>query len=656
MKADILHDLDIHLFHEGTHIRCQEFLGAHLATVEGVRGVRFAVWAPHALRVNVVGDFNQWCGTDYSLDKVSDQLWALFVPGLTAGSLYKYEIVTQTSDVLYKADPFAFAAESRPHTASKVTDLSGYDWSDAAYLAKKAEEKAWRRPMVIYEVHVGSWRRHEDGSFLSYDDLVRELVSYVKDMGYTHIELLPLTEHPLDASWGYQTTGYFAATSRYGSPYDFMNFVNACHAVGIGVILDWVPAHFCRDDHGLRYFDGQPLFESGNEQLADNQQWGTTNFDYGRGEVQSFLTSSALFWFETYHVDGLRLDAVASMLYLDYGKKRGGWTPNRYGGNENLEAVSLLKNLSQVIYQEVKAPILIAEESTAWPLVTKPTYVGGLGFTFKWNMGWMNDLLRYMAADPLYRKWLHSYLTFSLMYAFSENYVLPLSHDEVVHGKKSLLNKMPGDYWQKFANLRAFYGYMMAHPGKKLLFMGGEFGQFIEWSEAKSLDWHLLEYDSHIMLHHFVKELNHCYRKEKALWLYDDSWEGMEWVDHSDADHSIIIFLRKTQNPAELILILCNFTPVVWENYRIGVPFLGSYQELLNSDWQKFGGSGQENGPLQAEAVSWHGRRYSIVAKVPPLATVYFKVKIEPSVSAAKEDVYEVKGMHCDDSGGRPGQ
>lgn len=655
MKTDILQDLDIHLFHEGTHIRCQEFLGAHLATVEGVRGVRFAVWAPHARRVSVVGDFNRWCGTEYSLDKVSDQLWALFVPGLSAGSLYKYEIVTQTSDVLYKADPFAFAAEPRPHTASKVTDLSGYDWTDAAYLSKKAKEKAWRRPMVIYEVHVGSWRRHEDGGFLSYDDLARELVPYVKDMGYTHIELMPLTEHPLDASWGYQTTGYFAATSRYGSPHDFMNFVNTCHVAGIGVILDWVPAHFCRDDHGLRYFDGQPLFESGNEQLADNQQWGTTNFDYGRGEVQSFLTSSALFWFEIYHVDGLRLDAVASMLYLDYGRKSGGWTPNRYGGNENLEAVSLLKNLSQVIYQEVKAPLLIAEESTAWPLVTKPTYMGGLGFTFKWNMGWMNDLLRYMAADPLYRKWLHSNLTFSFMYAFSENYVLPLSHDEVVHGKKSLLNKMPGDYWQKFANLRAFYGYMMAHPGKKLIFMGGEFGQFIEWSEAKSLDWHLLEYDSHIMLHHFVKELNHCYRKEKALWLYDDSWEGMEWVDHADVDHSIIVFLRKTQEPAELILILCNFTPVVWEDYRIGVPFLGSYQELLNSDWQKFGGSGQGNGPLQAEKVPWHGRRYSIVAKVPPLATVYFKVKIEPSVLAAKEDVYEVKGMHRDDSGGRPG-
>ena len=628
MKNDILPgNLAIHLFHEGSHIRCHEFLGAHLVTSGGTSGVRFTLWAPHAREVRVIGDFNCWQGQYHVMDKVSDQLWSMFVPDLTEGTLYKYEIITASGVSQNKADPFAFAAELRPLTASRVTDLQAYDWTDEDFLATKRTGNTQHRPMNIYEVHLGSWRRHEDGSFLSYQELAKELVQYVGDMGFTHIELMPVTEHPLDASWGYQSTGYYAVTSRYGSPHDFMELVNCCHEAGIGVILDWVPGHFCRDVHGLRMFDGEPLFESGNLQLADNVQWGTTNFDYGRPEVQSFLTSNALFWFENYHVDGLRVDAVASMLYLDYGEKTN-WTPNKYGGRENLEAVNLLQKINEAVYQNIQDPLLIAEESTSWPLVTKPTYLGGLGFSYKWNMGWMNDILKYMEADPYYRKALHQHLTFSFMYAFSENFVLPLSHDEVVHGKKSLLNKMPGDYWQKFANLRALYGYMMAHPGKKLLFMGGEFGQFIEWNDNGSLDWHLLEYDMHRMMQSFVKSLNNCYLKEQALWLLDDDWKGLEWIDHSDFAQSIIIFMRKTDHIDELVIILCNFTPVVRHSYRFGVPCKGAYEEIFNTDWEQFGGSDQKNLPQTAQAVKWHDQPYSVEVTIPPLATVYFKVKI----------------------------
>lgn len=629
MKNDILPgNLDIHLFHEGNHIRCHEFLGSHLTDSGGESGVRFTLWAPHAREVRVIGDFNGWQGQNHVMSKVSAELWTLFVPKLIDGDLYKYEIITTSGISQIKSDPFAFAAELRPLTASRIVDLQVYDWTDEAFLAKKQTGSTQHRPVNIYEVHLGSWRRrHDDGAFLNYQELARELVSYVKDMGFTHIELMPITEHPLDASWGYQSTGYYAVTSRYGSPLDFMEFVNSCHEADVGVILDWVPGHFCRDAHGLRLFDGEPLFESGNLQLADNEQWGTTNFDYGRPEVQSFLTSNALFWFENYHVDGLRVDAVASMLYLDYGKKRS-WTPNKYGGRENLEAVTLLKKINEAVYKNVREPLLIAEESTSWPLVTKPTYVGGLGFSYKWNMGWMNDILKYMEADPYYRKWIHHHLTFSFMYAFSENFVLPLSHDEVVHGKKSLLSKMPGDYWQKFANLRALYGYMMAHPGKKLLFMGGEFGQFIEWNDNGSLDWHLLEYDMHRMMKSFVKSLNNCYLQQQALWLLDDDWKGLEWIDHSDFAQSIIIFMRKTERINELVIVLCNFTPVVRHGYRFGVPYRGSYEEIFNTDWQEFGGSDQKNLPQVAQAVKWHSQPYSVAVTVPPLATVYFKVKI----------------------------
>jgi 1,4-alpha-glucan branching enzyme len=628
VKNDILPGaLDIHLFHEGNHIRCHQFLGSHLAVSDGTSGVRFTLWAPHARQVRVIGDFNSWQGQYHVMDKISDELWSLFVPGLLAGTLYKYEIITALGISQNKSDPFAFASELRPSTASRVTDLQTYVWTDEAFLATKRTGSTQHQPVNIYEVHLGSWRRHGDGTFLSYQELARELIPYVKDMGFTHIELMPVTEHPLDGSWGYQSTGYYAVTSRYGSPQDFMEFVNLCHEMSMGVILDWVPGHFCRDVHGLRMFDGEPLFESGNLQLADNEQWGTTNFDYGRPEVQCFLTSNALFWFENYHVDGLRVDAVASMLYLDYGKKRT-WTPNKYGGRENLEAVNLLQKINEAVYKNIQDPLLIAEESTSWPLVTKPTYLGGLGFSYKWNMGWMNDILKYMEADPYYRKGLHHHLTFSFMYAFSENFVLPLSHDEVVHGKKSLLNKMPGDYWQKFANLRALFGYMMAHPGKKLLFMGGEFGQFIEWNDNGSLDWHLLEYDMHRMMQSFVKSLNHCYLQQQALWLLDDDWQGLEWIDHSDFTQSIIIFMRKTAQIDELVIILCNFTPVVRYSYRFGVPCQGLYEELFNTDWEQFGGSGQKNLPQVAQAVPWHSQPYSIEVTVPPLATVYFKVKV----------------------------
>jgi 1,4-alpha-glucan branching enzyme len=623
--------LDIHLFHEGTHVRCYEFLGAHVMEVKGVRGVHFTLWAPHARAVRVIGDFNGWQGQEHELSKVSDEIWSLFVPELCDGSLYKYEIITAAGECVQKADPIAFASEVRPLTASRVTTLTGYNWTDQDFFARKQTGKSRQQPVNIYEVHLGSWRRHDDGAFLSYQELAKELVAYVCQMGYTHIELLPVTEHPLDDSWGYQSTGYFAVTSRYGSPKDFMEFVNACHTANIGVIMDWVPGHFCRDGHGLRLFDGQPLFESGNSQLADNEQWGTSNFDYGRPEVQSFLVSNALFWFEMYHIDGLRVDAVANMVYLDYGKKKS-WTPNKYGGRENLEAVTLLQKINETVYHYIQDPLMIAEESTAWPLVTKPTYVGGLGFSYKWNMGWMNDILKYMEADPYYRKWFHQHLTFSFMYAFSENFVLPLSHDEVVHGKKSLLDKMPGDYWQKFANLRALYGYMMAHPGKKLLFMGGEFGQFIEWNDKGSLDWHLLEYDMHRMMQSFVKSLNYCYLDQPAFWIKDDTWQGLEWIDHSDFSQSIISFMRKAAYPEEQVIVLCNFTPVVRHNYRMGVPYPGSYEELFNTDWVEFGGSGQKNPPLSAQAISWHGQPYSLELTVPPLATVYFKVKLQENV------------------------
>ena len=484
--------------------------------------------------------------------------------------------------------------------------------------------------MLTYEVHLGSWRRGANGEFLSYKEMAEQLVSYVKEMNYTHIEIMPICEHPFDGSWGYQATGYFAVTSRYGEPKDFMYLVDLCHQNNIGVILDWVPGHFCRDDHGLRKFDGQPLYESPDPMLAENDEWGTTNFDYSRYEVKSFLISNAMFWLDVYHIDGLRIDAVANMLYLDYGKEDGQWKPNKHGGNGNLAAMDFLRHLNHVVFENHPNALMIAEESTSWPLMTKPVYIGGMGFNYKWNMGWMNDILKYMEFDAIYRKWNHNLITFSLMYAFSENYVLPLSHDEVVHGKKSLVEKMPGDYWQKFANLRAFYGYWMAHPGKKLLFMGSEFAQFIEWKYYDSLDWHLLEYPLHKKMHDFVKNLNAFYVEQKSLWEIDCDWKGFEWIDCHDYSKSVISFIRKTKKMQDFVIVVCNFTPEVHYGYRIGVPQSGKYLEVLNSDATEFGGSGVSNiQELNTEPISWHNQENSLVLTLPPLSTIYLKITRE---------------------------
>ena len=627
MKELSLDSESIKLFQEGQHFHSYDLFGAHPSMKNGVTGTQFTLWAPHAAAVNLIGDFNGWQGNHHPLSLVDPAgIWSLFLPDLHEQALYKYEIHTSHGEILHKADPYGFFGEYRPGTASKTFNLQKYEWRDAEWLHLRGQQVDNSVPINIYEVHLGSWKRKDNGDFYTYRELAEVLLSYVIEMGYTHIELLPVTEHPFDGSWGYQSTGYFAVTSRYGTPEDFMYFVDTCHQRGIGVILDWVPGHFCSDAHGLANFDGTPLYEYRDPQRGMNHQWGTRNFDFTKSEVCSFLISNALFWLNMYHLDGLRVDAVAFMLYLDYEKAPGQWTPNCYGGRENLEAIAFMKRLNETVHRECPHALMIAEESTAWPLVTKPTYLSGLGYSYKWNMGWMNDMLRYMEMDPIHRKCYHELLTFSLVYAFSENFVLPLSHDEVVHGKKSLLNKMPGDYWQKFANLRAFYGYMMAHPGKKLLFMGGEFGQFIEWNDDQGLDWFLLEYEMHHKLHQYVRSLNHFYKSERLLWEVDHSWDGFQWIDSHDAQQSVITFMRKGVDFKNFMLILCNFTPVVREGYRIGVPKLGEYIEIFNSDLDVFGGSQQvNNGPLIAEDTPWHNQPYSLVLKVPPLAIIYLK-------------------------------
>lgn len=627
MNISLLTEENLYLFHEGSNFRSYQMLGAHLVEENGVSGVRFAVWAPNAKEVRVVGDFNVWNGIYHVMRRVPQSgVWELFVPGLTKGDLYKFEIHTYSDSSFLKADPYAFYSQLRPDTASVVYDLNEYAWQDEAWQSAKREKQILEKPVVIYEVHLGSWRRTLENEWMTYRDIADQLVEYVVDMGYTHIELLPVAEHPLDASWGYQATGYYSVTSRYGRPEDFMYLIDLCHRRGIGVILDWVPGHFCKDSHGLRLFDGTCLYESDNPQRSENREWGTCNFDFGRPEVSSFLISNALFWLDEYHIDGLRVDAVANMLYLNYGKKEGEWSPNQYGEDGNLDAMQLLRRANQVIFAQHPGVLMIAEESTSWPMITWPTDRGGMGFNFKWNMGWMNDMLRYMALDPLSRKWHHSLVTFSLMYAFSENFILPLSHDEVVHLKKSLLDKMPGDYWQKFANLRAFYGYWMSHPGKKLLFMGGEFGQFVEWRDRYSLDWHLLDYDKHRQLQDYVRDLNHLYQTETALWEIDFKWNGFQWIDCNDASQSMISFIRRGKDAEDFLIIVCNFTPVVRENYRIGVPEAGTYREIFNSDREAYGGSGQQNpASLEAQAVAWHNQPYSLALRIPPLATLYIK-------------------------------
>ena len=617
-------EYDRYLFHQGTHYESYTFMGGHLVAENGVQGARFAVWAPNAQRVSVVGDFNNWDGRRHPMEKMPQSgIWALFVPGLKEGDLYKYEILTKEGHLLLKADPFAFWAEKKPKTASRLCDLHSYKWDDQDWQQRMAKRNHFQEPMLIYEVHLGSWRR-KNGQYLTYEELAEELIPYAVEMGYTHLELLPIMEHPFDGSWGYQTMGYYAPTSRYGHPKEFMNFVDRCHQAGLGVILDWVPGHFVRDDPGLRMFDGTPCYEYADPKRAENRGWGTNNFDLGKTEVQSFLISNALFWLDVYHVDGLRVDAVASMLYLDYGKEPGEWNPNSKGGRENLEGLAFLRKLNEVVFARFPGALMMAEESTAWPMVTMPTYLGGLGFNYKWNMGWMNDMLRYMSHDPIYRKYHHNLVTFSFMYAFSENFVLPLSHDEVVHGKRSLLDKMPGDYWQKFANLRALLAYMMAHPGKKLLFMGYEFGQFIEWKFDDSLDWHLLDYPMHKKLWEYNRALNKFYRENPCLWELDHSWDDFEWIDANDSEQSVLSFIRKGKDPQDFLIVVVNFRPVVREHYRVGIPEPGSYVEVFNSDDPKWGGSGQKNsGILRSEEVSWHGRRYSLGLRVPPLGVVF---------------------------------
>lgn len=628
--SPILTDFDFHLFNEGNHYRIYEKLGAHIIEHEGTKGVLYAVWAPNAKRVSVIGNFNRWDGRRNMMrNRGVSGIWELFIPGHTEGEIYKFEIKTQDDRILEKADPYAFKAELRPKTASIVHQIGKYKWNDSEYMKRRDSQSHLAEPISIYEVHLGSWRRKNGNEFLTYRDLADELVNYVSEMGYTHIELLPISEHPFDGSWGYQVTGYFAPTSRFGEPEDFCYFIDKCHEKGIGVIMDWVPAHFPTDSFGLAQFDGTALYEHADPRKGFHKDWTTFIFNYGRNEVRNFLISNALFWLDYYHIDGLRVDAVASMLYLDYARNPGEWIPNDYGGNENLEAVYFLKRLNEQVYLEHPGVLMIAEESTAWPAVSRPTYLGGLGFCLKWNMGWMNDFLKYIEKDPIYRKYHHNNLTFSMIYAFTENFVLVISHDEVVHGKRAFISKMPGDDWQKFANVRLAVGFMFAHPGKKLLFMGSEFGQWHEWNYQHSLDWHLLEWDRHRELQSYFKYLNHLYKNNSALYEIDFNWQGFEWINCNDWESCVVSFLRKGNNPDDLILAVTNFTPVPRYNYRVGVPKHCHWEEILNSDAIEFGGSGIGNcGGFWSDQIAWDNQPYSLNLTLPPLAIVLFRPKI----------------------------
>jgi 1,4-alpha-glucan branching enzyme len=626
----LLSEFDLHLMGEGRHYDTYEKLGAHLKTLEGVRGVHFAVWAPSALRVSVVGDFNRWDGRVSPMrSRGSSGIWEIFIPELEEGAIYKYEIISPQGAMLpLKADPYGFRSEMRPNTGSVVVNLDTYKWSDSEWMQQRAQKNWLESPISVYEVHLGSWRRipEEDHRWLSYRELADQLIPYVKDLGYTHIELLPVMEHPFDGSWGYQTLGYFAATSRYGSPQEFMEFVDRCHQAGLGVLLDWTPAHFPRDTHGLAYFDGTHLYEHADPRQGTHPDWGTLVYNYGRNEVQNYLLSNALFWLDKYHIDGLRVDAVASMLYLDYSRQPGEWVPNEYGGRENLHAIAFLKHMNEVTHGRFPGILTIAEESTSWPSVSRPTYLGGLGFSLKWNMGWMNDTLTYFSKNPVHRRYEHNKLTFSMLYAFTENFMLPFSHDEVVHGKNSLLHKMPGDMWQQFANLRLLLAYQCAHPGKKLLFMGQEFAQRSEWNEAHSLDWHLLQYDSHRGIQRLVKDLNKLLISQPALHQVDFQWQGFEWIDPNDSDNSVFSFIRRGKKPEELLVVILNATPVIRENYRIGVPHPGFYEEILNTDAENYGGSNAGNlGGQYASDQGAQGRPHSLSLTLPPLAAIFLK-------------------------------
>jgi 1,4-alpha-glucan branching enzyme len=628
--SPFISDFDVHLFAEGTHERIYDKLGAHLIEVNGVKGTHFAVWAPNASRVSVIGDFNSWNTEANSMNiDHGTGIWTTFLPGLGQGTLYKFAVYGHNGYFAEKTDPVGFFSEMRPRTASVVWELDGYKWQDAKWLAERQKHNGLDAPVSIYELHLGSWMRvPDDGNrWLTYREMAEQLIPYLQKMHFTHVEVLPVSEHPLDASWGYQTTGYYAVTSRFGPPEDFMYLVDKLHQAGIGVIVDWVPAHFPKDGHALGLFDGTHLYEHADPRLGEHREWGTYVFNYGRYEVANFLLSNAMFWFDKYHIDGLRVDAVASMLYLDYARKHGEWLPNQYGGRENIAAIEFMRRLNERVYAKYPSAMMIAEESTAWPSVTKPTYLGGLGFGFKWDMGWMNDTLKYMALDPVHRKFHHDKLTFRSMYSFSENFILPVSHDEVVHGKASLLSKMPGDHWQKFANLRLLLGYQYTCPGKKLLFMGSEFGQWIEWNEDQSLDWHLLEYPTHQGISQWVSDLNKAYKTEPALHEFDCIGDGYEWIDCQDNEQSILCFLRKGRNPQDYTLIACNFTPVPRWNYRVGVPHRGFWKEILNSDALVYGGSGLGNlGGRHSDEHYHHGRPHSISIVVPPLSIVVFRI------------------------------
>ena len=626
-----LTDLDMYLLGEGTNYKAYAKMGAHPTTIDGVEGVHFAVWAPNAVRVSVVGWFNNWDGRIHPMQQRGGSgLWELFIPHLKAGDLYKFEVKGHHAFLAQKADPFAFASELRPRSASMVWDVQKYAWQDAEWLAKRKATPWLEEAISVYEVHLSSWRRNPDDNnrMLTYAELAETLIPYVKKMGYTHVEMLPISEHPFDGSWGYQTIGYYSPTSRFGNPDEFKAFVDKCHQEGIGVIIDWVPAHFPKDGHGLAYFDGTHLYEHDDPRLGEHKDWGTYIFNYGRNEVKAFLLSNAVFLADVYHIDGLRVDAVASMLYLDYSRKEGEWIPNKYGGRENLDAVDFLKKFNELVHAEYPGFLTFAEESTAWPMVSRPTYLGGLGFDLKWNMGWMHDTLDYMQKDPVFRKYHHHAMTFSMIYAFTENFILPFSHDEVVHGKGAMLSKMPGDMWQQFANLRLLYAYMYAHPGKKLTFMGMEFGQWREWQHGESLDWHLLEYDSHSGLQRLARDLNEMVKGFGCLHQIDFSWEGFEWIDLNDWENSMLFSLRKGKDPNDLMVCGFNFTPVPRQNYRIGVPRLGTYEEVLNTDAPIYGGSGLGNPRfVRAEPQDWQGRAQSIPVTVPPLGAVYFRYR-----------------------------
>jgi len=623
--------LPLYLFHQGTNVQAYEYMGVHCGQINGKTQTVFRVWAPNAKTVSVVGDFNEWDPMRCPMEKVSAGVWEAWLPfPLKEYERYQFCVTAADSSQVQKSDPYAYFYDTRPGTSSKYYDITGFHWSDTAWQKHKEQQEHYDHPVNIYEMHFGSWRRYQDGNVFSYDKLAEELVPYVKEMGYTHIEIMPVTEYPFDGSWGYQVTGYFAPTSRYGTPKQFMHFVDVCHKAGIGVIMDWVPAHFPKDAFGLAKFDGTPCYEYADPRKGEHKDWGTLVFDYGRPEVMCFLISSAVFWLEKYHIDGIRVDAVASMLYLDYSRKAGEWAPNKDGGRENLEAITFLQKLNEAVFARFPTAMMIAEESTSWPMVSKPTYMGGLGFNYKWNMGWMNDMMHYMALDPLGRKYNQNDITFSFFYAFAENFVLPISHDEVVHGKCSLMNKMPGTAEQKFAGVRAFLGYMMAHPGKKLLFMGTELGQFIEWNYEQELDWLLLQYPQHAAQHRFFKEINHFYLENSPLWEIDFNWDGFSWISSDDCEQSVIVFRRFNKEKDEIIIV-CNFVPVEREQYRIGVPYDGAYEEVFSTDWSRFGGSGIENGSniISEKEFPMHGMEQSINLRLPPLSTIYLKHKAE---------------------------